>query len=515
MQNAHADQRRVKKVVIAGGGTAGWVAATALSKQFGELIDITLVESEEIGTVGVGESTVPPIVAFHNILGIDEREFMRECAATFKVAIWFENWGKVGNWYLHPFGRYGQSTWIAEFYHYWLHARAQGSKVPIGEYCFEWLAAVKGRFALREDPRINYAYHFDAALYARYMRKKAESRGVKREEGKIKSVRTRSDDGFIEALELEDGRVIAGDLFLDCTGFRALLIEGTLKTGYDDWTRFLPCDSAVAFQTIVDKEPQPYTACYAHTAGWRWNIPVQHRTGNGVVFCSRHMSADEARHRLLTESGGQMVKDPWLVRIKAGRRLKAWNKNVIALGLAAGFVEPLESTSIHLITTSVARLLKMFPFDGVTEAVTNFYNEMSQYEIERIRDFVCFHYKYNEREDSAFWKECREMEVPDSLRERVELFRQGAQLYTKSDELMTIASWFSVLMGQGVEPQTYHHVADLSGKELKDFLRKYHTQVADVVNALPRHGDFVKQYCQASPETWNFPNAPAKVAPNR
>ena len=504
MQNANSAPRAVKKVVIAGGGTAGWVSAMALSKQFGELLDITLVESEDIGTVGVGESTVPPIVAFHNLLGIDEREFMRECAATFKVAIWFENFGKLGSWYLHPFGRFGQPTWTAEFYHFWLHARSLGHKVPLGEYCYEWLAAVKGRFALREDPRINYAYHFDAALYARYMRKHAEKRGVKRFEGKIKSVRTRSEDGFVEALELEDGRVLEGDLFVDCTGFRGVLIEGALNTGYEDWSKYLPCDTAVAFQTVVDTDAQPYTGCYAHTAGWRWNIPVQHRVGNGVVFCSRHMSADEARHRLVTESGGRPVKDPWLVRFKAGRRLKAWNKNVVAVGLASGFIEPLESTSIHLITTSVARLLKLFPFTGITDPVIDFYNRSSQQEIEHIRDFVCMHYYYNQRDDSPFWKECREMEIPASLRERVELFRQGGHVYTKENELMTVHSWVAIMMGQDIEPQTYHHFARLGDRELKDFLRKYHGNVAEVVNALPRHADFVRQYCAANPEAWSL-----------
>ncbi len=504
MQNEQTARSSIKKVVIAGGGTAGWVAAMALSKQFGELLDITLVESEEIGTVGVGESTVPPIVAFHKLLGIDEREFMRECAATFKVAIWFENFGKLGSWYLHPFGRYGQPTWTAEFYHYWLHARSQGHKVPLGEYCYEWLAAVKGRFALREDPRVNYAYHFDAALYARFMRKHAEKRGVKRLEGKIKHVRTRSDNGFVESLELEDGRVIEGDFFVDCTGFRALLIEGALKTGYEDWSNYLPCDTAVAFQTALDKDAQPYTGCYAHTAGWRWNIPVQHRVGNGVVFCSRHMSADEARHLLVTESGGQVVKEPWLVRIKAGRRLKTWNKNVLAIGLAAGFIEPLESTSIHLITTGVARLLKLFPFDGVAQPTIDYYNEMSQYEIERIRDFVCMHYYYNQRDDSPFWKECREIQIPDSLRQRVDLFRQGGHAYSKDGELMTVDSWVSVMMGQDIEPQTYHHFARLGDRELKDFMRKYHAKVAETVNALPRHADFVRQYCAASSESWNF-----------
>jgi tryptophan halogenase len=317
-------------------------------------------------------------------------------------------------------------------------------------------------------------------------------------------VRTRSDNGFVESLELEDGRVIEGDFFVDCTGFRALLIEGALKTGYEDWSNYLPCDTAVAFQTVLDKDAQPYTGCYAHTAGWRWNIPVQHRVGNGVVFCSRHMSADEARHLLVTESGGQVVKEPWLVRIKAGRRLKTWNKNVLAIGLAAGFIEPLESTSIHLITTGVARLLKLFPFDGVAQPTIDYYNELSQYEIERIRDFVCMHYYYNQRDDSPFWKECREIQIPDSLRQRVELFRQGGHAYSKDGELMTVDSWVSVMMGQDIEPQTYHHFARLGDRELKDFMRKYHAKVAETVNALPRHADFVRQYCAASSESWNF-----------
>ena len=506
MENAQAapdsmNGGAVRKVVIAGGGTSGWVAAMALSKKFGDLLDITLVESEEIGTIGVGESTVPPIVRFHQLLGIDEREFMRECAATFKVAIWFENWGRIGDWYLHPFGRHGQPTWMAEFYNFWLHARAQGHKVPIGEYCYEWLAAVKGRFALRENPRVNYAYHFDAALYARYLRKLSEKRGVKRVEGKIKTVRTHA-NGFVDALELEDGKVIAGDLFIDCTGFRGLLIEGALKTGYEDWSNYLPCDSAAAFQTIVDEPAPPYTACYAHTAGWRWNIPVQHRVGNGVVFCSRFMSDDEARHRLVTDSGGRPVKEPWLVHIKAGRRKQAWNKNVVAFGLAAGFVEPLESTSIHTITTAAVRLMTLFPFGGINQPTTDYYNQLTRHELEHIRDFVCMHYKYNQRDDSPFWKECREMEIPDTLRQRVELFRQGGYAYAKDGELMTIDSWISVMMGQHIQPLSYNRFAQLDDRELKDFMVKYRAKVAEVVNGLPLHADFVKQYCAASESAW-------------
>ncbi len=502
MSNAESAPRAVRKVVIAGGGTAGWVAAMALSKHFGELLDITLVESEEIGTIGVGESTVPPIVAFHQFLGIDEREFMRECAATFKVAIRFDDWGRLGNWYLHPFGRHGQPTWTAEFYHFWLHARANGHKTPLGEYCYEWLAAVKGRFALRENPRINYAYHFDAALYARYLRKIAEKHGVKRLEGKIKQVRTRADDGHVEALELEDGRVIAGDFFIDCTGFRALLLGGALGTEYDDWSNYLPCDRAVAFQTIVDQPAEPYTACYAHTAGWRWNIPVQHRVGNGVVFCSRYMSDDEARNLLVKDSGGKPVKEPWLIRIKAGSRRKAWNKNVVAFGLAAGFIEPLESTSIHTIVTAATRLLRLFPFNGMAPELVNHYNELTRNEIERIRDFVCMHYHYNQRDDAPFWKECREMTIPDSLRQRVELFREAGQAYMRDGELFTVDSWISVMMGQDIQPASWNQVARLDDRQLKGFMTQYRAKVAETISALPVHADFVKQYCGASPDTW-------------
>jgi tryptophan halogenase len=391
---------------------------------------------------------------------------------------------------------------MAEFHNFWLHSVAKGSQVNIGEYCYEWLAAMKGRFALRENPRINYAYHFDAALYARYLRKLSEPKGVKRVEGKIKQVRTNQQTGFVESLELEKGQIIEGDFFIDCTGFRGLLIEGALQTGFEDWNHWLPCDSAVAFQTVVDEPAKPYTACFAHEAGWRWNIPVQHRVGNGVVFCSKFMSDDEARHRLVTDSGGTPVKDPWLLRIKAGRRKKAWNKNVVAFGLASGFVEPLESTSIHMIMTAAVRLAHFFPWNGVNQPMTDRYNELSRYEIERIRDFVCMHYHYTEREDTAFWRHCKNMEVPDSLRERVELFKQGGYIYKVDGELMTVDSWISVMLGQRIKPGTYHHFARVNDRELKEYMTKHRTHVAQIVNALPAHADFVKQYAGASPDAW-------------
>jgi tryptophan halogenase len=494
----------VPKVIIAGGGTAGWMAAATLSTLFGRQLDLTLVESEEIATVGVGESTVPPLVSFHNYLGIDERHFMRECAATFKAGIWFENWGRVGEGYMHPFGRHGESTWVAEFHNFWLHARAQGSKVPIGEYCYEWLAATKGRFAKRENPRINYAYHFDAALYARFLRRMAEPRGTRRVEGKIRHVRTHAQSGYVLALELHDGRVLEGDFFIDCTGFRGLLIEGALQTGFEDWLHWLPCDRAVAFQTIVDQPAQPYTACYAHSAGWRWNIPVQHRTGNGVVYSSRHMSDDEARHRLVSESGGEPVKDPWLVHIKAGRRLKAWNRNVVAFGLASGFVEPRESTSIHMIMSACVRLAHMFPFTGVKQSMVDHYNELSRHEIEHIRDFVCMHYYCTQRDDTGFWRECSRMEIPDSLRKRIDMYREAGYLYQGDSELFRVDSWIAVLLGQNIQPETYHYYARMNDRGLKEYMAKIRAQVAGVVNALPTHADFVRQYAPASAEAWEM-----------
>jgi tryptophan halogenase len=301
---------------------------------------------------------------------------------------------------------------------------------------------------------------------------------------------------------LQSGQIIEGDFFIDCTGFRGLLIEGALQTGFEDWNHWLPCDSAVAFQTIVDEPAQPYTACYAHTAGWRWNIPVQHRVGNGVVFSSKYMSDDEARHRLVTDSGGKPVKEPWLIRIKAGRRKKAWNKNVVAFGLASGFVEPLESTSIHMIMTAAVRLAHFFPWNGVNQPMMDRYNELSRNEIERIRDFVCMHYHYTEREDTEFWRHCKNMEIPDSLRERVELFKQGGYIYKNDGELFTVDSWISVMLGQRIQPATYHHFARVNDRELKEYMAKHRVHVAQIVNALPAHADFVKQYAGARADAW-------------
>ena len=492
----------VKRLVIAGGGTAGWMTATAMAINFNDLLDITLIESEEIGTVGVGESTVPPLVAFHGLLGLDEQHFMRTCAATFKLGIGFENWGNIGDRYIHPFGLIGKPAWICEFQHFWLRSREQGSDVPLGEYCQEWLAAKEGKFGKSAQPKLNYAYHFDAALYAKYLRKICEARGVKRVEGKIRTVQQHATTGFIESLTLDSGKTIEGDLFIDCTGFRGLLIEQTLHTGYEDWSHWLACDSAAAFQTITNTPPAPYTGAIAHEAGWRWNIPLQHRVGNGVVFCNRYMSDDEAIAKLVKDSGGTAVRDPWLLRLRPGRRRKAWNKNVISVGLASGFVEPLESTSIHMIMTAVVRLMHMFPFNGIMQPFADRYNDLARAEIEGIRDFVVLHYHATQRDDSRFWRYCRGMEIPESLARRIDLFRKGAYAYFVEGELFRVDSWISVMLGQGIVPETYHRFAQVNDKELFGFLAKHRAETAQAVAKLPSHQEFLREYCGASTTAW-------------
>jgi tryptophan 7-halogenase len=493
----------VRKVVIAGGGTAGWVAAAALGRQLGELLDITLIESEEIGTVGVGESTVPPMRVFHKLLGIDEQEFMRAVAATFKLGIWFENWGRLGDTYIHPFGRNGQPTWLAEFHHFWMRGLERGLKAELGDYCLEWVAAMQGRFATSPQSEINYAYHIDAALYARYLRKLAEAGGIKRVEGRIKTVQQNPQSGYIESVTLQSGQTIEGDLFIDCTGFRGLLIEQTLHTGFEDWGHWLPCDSAVAFQSESAHPPKPYTGAIAHEAGWRWSIPLQHRVGNGFVYCSRYMSEEEARNKLLAAVDGKIVKQPWHIKIRTGRRRKAWNKNVVSLGLAAGFVEPLESTSIHMIMTGATRLLQLFPFNGMKASLVEQFNEEARGEIERIRDFIVLHYNTTERDDTPFWRYCRNMEIPDSLKPRIALFKEAGHAYQADGELFRVDSWVHVMLGQRLFPQHYHHLARMmSDTDLTKVMNEMRTTIAQNVAKLPSQQEFIDRYCKASSEVW-------------
>ncbi|WP_395398273.1 tryptophan halogenase family protein [Novosphingobium sp. BL-8A] len=501
MQQDPASDRVVKRVVVAGGGTAGWVTATALVRHLGPLIDVTLIESEEISTVGVGESTVPTFKSFHDLMGIKEDQFMAAAQATFKLGIEFRNWGRIGDRYIHPFGTIGtRASWMAEFHHFWLHAQSRGFGGELGEYCLEWVAGEANRMSVHAAPNMGYAYHVDATRYARFLRAIAEPAGVKRVEGKIRHIDLHPESGFIDALTLETGERIEGDLFVDCTGFRSLLLGQALGVEFDDWGRWITTNSAVAVQSKSSYPPQPYTGAYAHEAGWRWKIPLQHREGNGLVFCNEFMSDDEARAKLLAEIDGEPTIEPWLLRFKTGMRKRSWFRNCVGLGLAGGFIEPLESTSIHLMMAAVTRLIQDFPFNGCNEALIHHFNEKSRLEFESIRDFIILHYHVTERDDSDFWRRCRTMDIPDSLKERLEIWRDDARAFKLEDELFRVDSWTSVLLGQRMNPLGYHRLAEMMPDvALRSHLDRMRSEISEIAASMPTHPDFLKSYCPADP----------------
>jgi tryptophan 7-halogenase len=488
-----------KKVVIAGGGTAGWIAAAALSRQLGPLLDIVLVESDEIGTVGVGEATIPTAKTFHRLMDIDEREFMAATNATFKLGIAFENWGQIGDRYIHSFGQIGKGVWMGDFHHFWLEARAKGLSGDIGDYCLELQAAKAEKFAGGENSPLSYAYHLDATAYARYLRKLSEARGVRRIEGKIERIEQRCENGDIAALVLNSGERVDGHLFIDCTGFRGMLIEQTLHTGYDDWSEWLPTNSALAVQTEAVGPPIPYTRAVAHSAGWRWQIPLQNRVGNGLVYCDAFMSDDQARAILLSQVEGKPLTEPRKISYLTGKRRKAWNHNCIALGLSSGFVEPLESTSIHLIMIGITRLLQLFPFSDDVDSLRDRFNDASRVELEKIRDFIILHYHQTERDDTPFWNRCRTMNVPDTLKMRIELFRENAHAYQDGDELFRVDSWVQVLLGQRLQPRSYHRLAQLMPQtRLAQSLTDLKSGIVSALRKMPSHASFLDSYCSAS-----------------
>jgi tryptophan halogenase len=487
------------RVVVAGGGTAGWIAAMALSRQLGRLVEVTLVESAEIGTIGVGESTIPTARSFHELLRIDEHAFMAATKATFKLGISFEDWGGVGDRYFHTFGIMGLSTWVAEFQHFWLEARSRGAVEPIGAYSLEHEAAVQARFAKVADSPLNYAYHLDSGLYARFLRRIAETEGARRVEGKIARVEQDGESGDVTALVLESGERLEGDLFIDCTGFRGLLIEQALKAGFEDWTHWLPTNAAAVTQTAHVADAVPYTRAIAHQAGWRWRIPLQHRVGNGFVFCSDFMSDDQAHAGLLASVEGEILTEPRIIRYKAGKRREVWKNNVIAMGLASGFIEPLESTSIHLFMSAVTRLIQQFPFGPISPEHRERYNRAADAEIDGVRDFVVLHYKLTEREDSPFWRRMRAMEVPDSLAERLALFGESAEAWQAAGELFRIDSWVQVMLGQRLTPRGWHRVAALmSDERLRQSLDDLRARIVPAVRAMPTHQQFLADNFQLS-----------------
>lgn len=494
---------RIRDVVILGGGTAGWMAAAALSASMGDQLRIRLIESEQIGTVGVGEATIPALRLFNGLVGIDEDAFLRASQGSFKLGIEFLNWGRIGESYMHAFGQIGQSLDLIEFWQYWLRGRKEGVAENLGKYSFNENVARAGKFArLQRIPNselegIGYAFHFDASLYARFLRDISEKNGVIRTEGRIVKVNQDAESGFVRSLILESGEEIAGELFIDCSGFRAMLMEQTLDVGYVDWSHWLPCDHAIAVPTANAGPPRPFTQSIAHRAGWQWRIPLQHRTGNGCVFSSAYMSEDEARHILLDNVEGTPLADPRLIRFKTGMREKAWHRNVVALGLASGFIEPLESTSIHLVQNGIARLISHFPDRGFAQVNIDTYNRRIGYDYERIRDFIILHYTANQR-DEPFWRYLRDMDLPDSLRAKIELFKATGRIFREQEELFAEVGWFQVLVGQNIIPETYHPLADvLTQDELAGFLRDIRTIVSAPVPHLPSHGDFITRYCAA------------------
>lgn len=489
-----------RRIIIAGGGTAGWMAAAALSRTMGSAISLTLVESDAIGTIGVGESTIPPLTTYNRLLNINEADFMRATQATFKLGIEFENWKNVGDRYFHSFGFTGKDHWSAGFQHFWLYGLSKGHKHSYDDYCLELKAAHAGKFAHLPDEGTNYAYQLDSSQYAAFLRKMAESEGTVRKEGKIAEVELDGTSGNITALKLESGERIAGDLFLDCTGFRAVLIEGALHAGHDDWTHYLPCDSAIAVQTENVRAPIPYTRAIAHDAGWQWRIPLQHRQGNGIVYCSRHLDKDAALERLMGSIEGTPLVQPNFLRFGAGARRKQWYRNCIAVGLSGGFMEPLESTSIHLIQRAVLRLIRMLPLAEVSERDVAEFNDQQMQDMVQIRDFLILHYKATERRDSPFWRQCADMPIPDSLEQKIELFRETGRVFRKNEELFAENSWVQVMMGQGIMPQSHHPIASkLRDDDLDKFLTMLRSNVAETVEKLPEHHAYVARYCGAQP----------------
>ena len=488
--------QKIERLVILGGGTAGWMTAALLSRVLSPRLKVTLVESQAIGTVGVGEATIPPIVTLNQALGIDQADLMRKTQATIKLGIQFRDWRRLGHSYMHAFGALGRDIPFCEFFQLWLRTLKGSDAASLWEYSLNYQAAMHGKFALlNKIPKtdmggLSYAFHLDAGLYAKYLQEVSLKAGVKRVEGVVEEVIRSSTSGHILELRLKGKESVAGDLFVDCSGFRSLLLGEGLGVEFEDWRHWLPCDRALTVRSERESPPKPYTESVAHTAGWRWRIPLQSHTGNGVVFSSEHLSEEAAREELQQGSGSNA--EPRLIQFRAGRRAVAWKANCVGIGLAAGFLEPLESTSIHMIQSAAIRLLKLFPNAGINASEVDEFNRQSQEEAESIRDFIVLHYRATERDDSTFWRERKQMQVPATLQNKLSLFEETGKIFTAEDALFSNVAWQQVMMGQGIIPKDHHPLADaMSDAQLSEYTNTVKTIVSQVVGKLPSHAEFL------------------------
>ena len=499
-------QQNIKKIVIVGGGTAGWMAASGLAKFLEESdTKIHVIESSSIGTVGVGEATIPTIVGFNRFLGLDESDLMRRTQATFKLGIRFDGWAGPDSSFLHPFANYGVPLHDIPFHNVWARARAAGDRTSMEDYCLPSVMARDSRFALPPPDNTNplgdfgYAYQFDATLYAEYLREYAMNRGVRRTDARVVEVHTRSDDGFIEAVSLDSGERIEGDLFIDCSGFRGLLIGQCQQAAFEDWSHWLPANRALAVQSESVSPPVPYTRSITREAGWQWNIPLQHRVGNGYVYCNSYQDDEQARDTLLQNVQGKLLTEPRLLSFQTGMREVFWKKNCVALGLAAGFMEPLESTSIALIQAGIRLLHTFFPMHGFRQCDIDEANRQGREIYQSMRDFLILHYKLNRRVGDSFWDDCRAMEIPETLAHKLAVYQSRAYLVEYGDEPFKEGSWLSMYAGFGVEPESYDGRADRIGEpELRRSLDQVKTVISNAAKLAPVHSEFLKSYCQAS-----------------
>jgi len=493
----------MRKILIVGGGTAGWMTAALFGRLFQGLYDIELVESEAIGTVGVGEATIPPIKKYNELVQLDEVEFMQRTQGTFKLGIQFVDWLRPGHSYMHGFGVIGQDWEWLRCHQYWLRTNERGRARDFVDFSINTAAARANKFVharadMPDSPisEIVHAFHFDASLYAKYLRGLAEQHGVKRTEGKIVDVQ-QHEDGDIASVALEGGQKLDADFFIDCSGFRGLLIGQTLGTEYEDWTHWLPCDRAMAVPCARTKPLTPYTRSTALAPGWQWRIPLQHRTGNGLVYSSKHIDDDAAEKLLLSNLDGEQLANPNRLRFTTGKRVKMWNRNCVAIGLAAGFLEPLESTSIHLVHAAAVRLVHLFPDRATDQATIDEFNRQSDFEWERIRDFIILHYWANER-PGEFWEHCRNMELPATLQRKIDLWRSNGRIFREDDELFTEVSWIEVFIGQGIMPKSYDPlVAIKSDSQIEQFLSNIAATINRCVDVMPTHDEYVAKYCPA------------------